>query len=199
MHKTRRSRWTQIHSTPEFFPTPVRLVATMTRPKTVMLAGARTPMGSYPGVLKDVAAHELGAALKRSNIAADAVDEVIAGCVASTDPTPKNARRVGIAAGLDHRVPALTVNHLCGAGLQAIWSGAQELLWGGVDTIVTGGNESTSRTPFLECGMSGSCSQPAITDETAHSPPRAGQHSGNAGGVVRCAHAPTRSRPRHSQ
>jgi acetyl-CoA C-acetyltransferase len=53
------------------------------------------------------------------------------------------------------RIPAFTVNRLCGSGLQAIWSGAQELLWGGVNVVVAGGDESMSRTPFLDFSARG--------------------------------------------
>ncbi len=127
----------------------------MSAERVVLLAGARTPVGSYGGSLKDVPAHELGAAavteaLRRAGVAGAEVDEVIMGCIAQNGPDAYNARRVGLAAGLPPRVPALTVNRLCGSGVQAIWSGAQELLWGGVDVVVAGGDESMSRTPFLD-------------------------------------------------
>lgn len=123
--------------------------------KVVILAGARTPIGSFGGSLKDVPAHELGAAavteaLVRAGVPGDEVGEVIMGCIAQNGPDAYNARRVALSAGLDKRVPAFNVNRLCGSGLQAVWSGAQELLWGGVDVIVAGGDESMSRTPFLD-------------------------------------------------
>ncbi|HUH52914.1 MAG TPA: thiolase family protein [Microbacteriaceae bacterium] len=125
--------------------------------KVVLVAGARTPIGSYNGVFKDVDAYELGAAavteaLSRAGVATEEVDEVIMGCISQVGPDAYNARRVALAAGLDKSVPAFNVNRLCGSGLQAIWSGAQELLWGGADVIVAGGNESMSRTPFLDFG-----------------------------------------------
>lgn len=123
--------------------------------RVVIVAGARTPVGSFGGSLKEVAAHELGAAavteaLRRSNVSADAIGEVVMGCISQVGPDAYNARRVSLAAGLANEVPAFTVNRLCGSGLQAIWSGAQELLWGGVDAVVAGGDESMSRTPFLD-------------------------------------------------
>lgn len=123
--------------------------------KVVIVGGARTPIGSYSGVFKDVDAYQLGAAavteaLNRAGVGADEVGEVIMGCISQVGPDAYNARRVGLAAGLQQRVPAFNVNRLCGSGLQAIWSGAQELLWGGVDVVVAGGNESMSRTPFLD-------------------------------------------------
>lgn len=134
--------------------------ATGTSPRIVLVAGARTPIGSFGGALSGVDAHELGAvavsaALERAGVSEDAVDEVIMGCIAQNGPDAYNARRVALAAGLPTRVPAFTVNRLCGSGLQAIWSGAQELRWGGVDVVVAGGDESMSRTPFLDYGARG--------------------------------------------
>lgn len=125
------------------------------RERVVILAGARTPVGSFGGALSSVPAHVLGAravtaALERAGVDGDEVGEVIMGCIAQNGPDAYNARRVALTAGLHPRVPALTVNRLCGSGLQSIWSGAQELLWGGVDVVVAGGDESMSRTPFLD-------------------------------------------------
>lgn len=127
----------------------------MTRDKVVILSGARTPVGSFGGALKDVDAHVLGAAaateaLRRSGVPANEVGEVVMGCISQVGPDAYNARRVALSAGLPQSVPAFNVNRLCGSGLQAIWSGAQELLWGNVDVVVAGGNESMSRTPFLD-------------------------------------------------
>src|SRR4051812_22494052 len=103
----------------------------MHREKIVVVDGARTPVGSFGGALKDVPAHELGgiagrAALNRAGIGPDAVDEVIMGCIGQVGPDAYNARRVGRAAGLSDAVPAYTVNRLCGSGLQAVWSGAMQ-------------------------------------------------------------------------
>ncbi|MFB8387534.1 thiolase family protein [Microbacterium sp. NPDC055910] len=132
----------------------------MTRDKVVILGGARTPVGSFGGALKDVDAYELGAAavteaLSRSGVDGSEVGEVVMGNISQVGPDAYNARRVALAAGLSSRVPAFNVNRLCGSGLQAIWSGAQELLWGGVDVVVAGGDESMSRTPFLDFNARG--------------------------------------------
>ncbi|MGW9114325.1 thiolase family protein [Microbacterium sp. NPDC055683] len=128
--------------------------------KVVIVAGARTPVGSFGGVFAGTDAHLLGAAavteaLRRAGIDGADIDEVVMGCVGQYGPDAYNARRVALAAGLPDRVPALTVNRLCGSGVQAIWSGAQELLWGGVDVVVAGGDESMSRTPYLAYGERG--------------------------------------------
>jgi acetyl-CoA C-acetyltransferase len=127
----------------------------MSREKVVLLAGARTPVGSFGGVFRDTDAHELGAAaaveaMRRAGVAPDEIDEVIMGCIGQVAGDAYNARRVALGAGMPVRTPALTVNRLCGSGLQAIWSGAQELLWGGVDVVLAGGDENMSRMPFYD-------------------------------------------------
>jgi acetyl-CoA C-acetyltransferase len=127
----------------------------MTQDKTVVVDGARTPVGRYGGGLKSLPAHELGAlaataALERSGIGADEVDEVIMGQIGQVGPDAYNARRVALAAGMRPSTTAFTVNRLCGSGLQAVWSAAQALHWGAADVVVAGGNESMSRMPFLD-------------------------------------------------
>ncbi|MFY1693083.1 thiolase family protein [Plantactinospora sp. WMMB782] len=123
--------------------------------RIVLVDGARTPVGRYGGVFRDTPAHELGAvatraALARSAVPADAVEEVVMGCIGQVGPDAYNARRVAIAAGLPARTPAYTVNRLCGSGLQAIWSAAMEMRWNGIGCTVAGGNESMTRMPFYD-------------------------------------------------
>jgi acetyl-CoA C-acetyltransferase len=130
------------------------------RDKVVILGGARTPIGSFGGVFRDTPGYLLGArateeALRRTGVAADEVDEVIMGCIGQVGPDAYNARRVALEAGLPKNVPAYTVNRLCGSGLQAIWSGAMQLMWGGrqtggADVVLAGGNENMSRMPFYD-------------------------------------------------
>jgi acetyl-CoA C-acetyltransferase len=125
--------------------------------KIVLLDGARTPIGSFGGVFKDVPGFELGAtavraALQRSVVEASEIDEVVMGCIGQVGPDAYNARRVALAAGLPESAPAYTVNRLCGSGLQAIWSAAMQMRWGGVDFAVAGGNESMTRMPFYDFG-----------------------------------------------
>lgn len=125
--------------------------------RIVIVDGARTPIGSFGGALKDVPAHELGAtavteALRRAGVAASDVQGIVMGCIGQVGPDAYNARRVGVSAGLPVNTPALTVNRLCGSGLQAIWSSAQEMLWNDLDLTVAGGDESMSRMPFYDFG-----------------------------------------------
>ncbi|MCK8674065.1 thiolase family protein [Rhodococcus sp. HM1] len=128
----------------------------MTTPEPIVVVeGARTPVGSFGGVFKDVPAHELGAtavkaALERAGVAAEDIDEVVMGCIGQVGPDAYNARRVSLAAGIPQSVPAYTVNRLCGSGLQAIWSAAMQMRWGGVDLAVAGGDENMSRMPFYD-------------------------------------------------
>ncbi|WP_426976153.1 thiolase family protein [Pseudarthrobacter sp. O4] len=123
--------------------------------KIVILDGARTPIGSYGGVFKDIPGFELGAiaakgALERSGIEAADISEVVMGCIGQVGPDAYNARRVALAAGLAKSTPAYTVNRLCGSGLQAIWSAAMQMRWSGADFTLAGGNESMSRMPFYD-------------------------------------------------
>ncbi|MEE6310750.1 thiolase family protein [Plantactinospora veratri] len=125
--------------------------------RIVIVDGARTPIGRYGGVFKDTPAHELGAvaaraALTRSAVPADAIEEVVLGCVGQVGPDAYNARRVAIAAGLPKSTPAYTVNRLCGSGLQAIWSAAMEMRWNGLHFALAGGDESMTRMPFYDFG-----------------------------------------------
>lgn len=123
--------------------------------RIVIVDGARTPTGKYAGALQPVPAHQLGAtaaaaALERSGVGPGDVGEVIMGCIGQVGPDAYLARRVALAAGLQDNTPAFTVNRLCGSGLQAVWSAAQQLRWGGPDFILAGGAESMSRMPFLD-------------------------------------------------
>ncbi|GER22275.1 putative acetyl-CoA:acetyltransferase [Zafaria cholistanensis] len=127
----------------------------MPQEKIVIAEGARTPVGRYGGALMSLPAHELGAiaataALERSGVDAQDVDEVIMGCVGQVGADAYNARRVALAAGVLPSATALTVNRLCGSGLQAVWSAAQQLRWGAAEIVLAGGDESMSRMPFLD-------------------------------------------------
>lgn len=125
--------------------------------RIVLVDGARTPVGSFGGVFKDVPAHELGgiagrAALERAGVAAEQIGEVVMGCIGQVGPDAYNARRVALAAGLPTSTPAYTVNRLCGSGLQSIWSAAMQMRWGGLDFALAGGDENMTRMPFYDFG-----------------------------------------------
>jgi len=121
----------------------------------VLLSGVRTAIGRFGGGLKDVEAHELGAAcireaVLRAGIEPGEVDEVVMGQVGQVGPDAYNARRCAVAAGIPTGATAMNVNRLCSSGLQAILTGAQELLTGQATVVVAGGDESMSRQPFLD-------------------------------------------------
>lgn len=125
--------------------------------RILILDGARTPIGRFGGAFAGVPAHELGAtaaqaALTRARVSGTDVDEVVMGCIGQVGPDAYNARRVALAAGVPATVPAYTVNRLCGSGLQAIWSAAMQMRWGGVDFALAGGDENMSRMPFYDFG-----------------------------------------------
>jgi acetyl-CoA C-acetyltransferase len=121
----------------------------------VLVSGVRTAIGRFGGSLKDVDAHDLGAAcireaLNRAGIEPGEVDEVVMGQVGQVGPDAYNARRCAIAAGIPPAATAMNVNRLCSSGLQAIVTGAQEILTGQAAVVVAGGDESMSRQPFLD-------------------------------------------------
>ena len=129
-------------------------------PKEIyILGGARTPMGEYNGKLKDLSALELGAiaahaAIERTGVPPGAVDHVVFGNVLQTSSDAVyGARHVGLKAGLPVEVPALTVNRLCGSGIQAAVSGAQMIRLDEADLVLTGGMESMSQAPHVIRGL----------------------------------------------
>ena len=127
----------------------------MSRDSIVIVNGARTPVGRYQGALASVPAHMLGAAaaraaLERSGVRPEQIDEVVMGCIGQVGADAYNARLVALEAGLPNKTPAFTVNRLCGSGLQSIWSAAQQIAWGSADMVLAGGDESMSRMPFLD-------------------------------------------------
>jgi acetyl-CoA acetyltransferase family protein len=124
-----------------------------------ILGGARTPMADYTGKLKDFSALDLGAlaaraALERTGVAPADVDHVVFGNVLQTSADAVyGARHVGLKAGLPVEVPALTVNRLCGSGIQAAVSGAHMILLGDAEIVLTGGMESMSQAPHVIRGL----------------------------------------------
>jgi acetyl-CoA acyltransferase 2 len=120
-----------------------------------ILGGARTPMTTHVGALKDFSAIELGAiaskaALERSGTDPAWVDHVVFGNVQqSSVDAHYGARHVGLKAGLPIEVPALTVNRLCGSGIQAVISGAQQIQLDEAGFVLAGGMENMSQVPHV--------------------------------------------------
>lgn len=123
--------------------------------KITIIAGARTAVGRFNGLYKDLLTTDLGAAavtgaVQRSGVPKDAINEVIMGCIGQVGPESYNARRVALAAGLAESTTAFNVNRLCGSGVQAVFSGAQSLAFGATEVVVAGGNESMTNMPYLD-------------------------------------------------
>jgi acetyl-CoA C-acetyltransferase len=121
---------------------------------SVVVAGARTPIGKFGGALSDLAAVDLGAvaireALVRAGVAAGQVDYVIMGHVLQAGTGQITARQAAIAAGIPKEVPALTVNKVCLSGINAIALADQLIRAGEVEVVVAGGMESMSLAPYL--------------------------------------------------
>jgi len=127
----------------------------MSTREVVVLGGARTAIGDYGGALRDFAPTKLGAiaikeALARARVDPAAVGHVVMGSVIHGEARDMYLSRVAaIDAGLPVGTPCLTVNRLCGSGLQAIVSAAQHILLGDTDTVVGGGAESMSRAAYF--------------------------------------------------
>src|SRR5919202_3688255 len=123
-----------------------------------ILGGKRTPMGEYVGMLKDISAIDLGAiaaraALEETNVSADEIDHTIIGNALQTSGDAiYGARHVALKAGVPFDRPALTVNRLCGSGIQSIVSGAHMLQLGEAQTAPVGGMESMSQAPHVIYG-----------------------------------------------
>jgi acetyl-CoA acyltransferase 2 len=121
----------------------------------VIVAGARTPMARYTGVFSEVSAIELGAhatkgAVARSGVDPGEFDHVVFGNVLQTSSDAiYGARHVGLKAGLKVETPAVTVNRLCGSGVEAIAQAAQRLLLGEASMVVAGGMENMTQAPFV--------------------------------------------------
>src|SRR5438128_11018493 len=120
-----------------------------------ILGGKRTAMGEYVGALKDVSAIELGATAARGALAAtgvgpEEIDHTIIGNALQTSGDAiYGARHVALKAGVPFETPALTVNRLCGSGIQSIISGAQMIQLGEASTVLAGGMESMSQAPHV--------------------------------------------------
>jgi acetyl-CoA C-acetyltransferase len=123
---------------------------TMSR-EVVIVDGVRTAIGSFGGSLKDIPPTKLGAlvaaeAIRRSGLKPEDIEQTFFGSVIHTEPKDMYLSRVAaMEAGIPKESPAMTVNRLCGSGLQAVVSAAQVIMLGDADTVVAGGAESMSR------------------------------------------------------
>lgn len=164
----------------------------------VILSAVRTAIGAFGGGLKDVAPSQLGAivireAIARAGVAAETIDHTIMGQVIPTVPQDAYLARVAaLEAGIPAAAPALTLNRLCGSGLQAIISASQMLTLGEADFAVAGGAESMSRSPHYVTAarfgqrLGGIDMIDALT--TTLSDPRDGYHMGITAENVAEAH-----------
>jgi acetyl-CoA C-acetyltransferase len=121
---------------------------------SVIVAGARTPIGKLAGALKDFSAMDLGgiaiaAALERSGVTGDQVDYVIMGHVLQAGQGQMTARQAAVKGGIPMQVPALTINKVCLSGLDAIALADQLIRAGEVEVVVAGGMESMTNAPYL--------------------------------------------------
>ena len=125
-------------------------------PREVFIVGAkRTAFGSFGGTLKGMTATDLAveaskAAIAQSGLSAEKIDQVVYGNVQQTSADAIYlARHVGLRSGVPIPAPALTVNRLCGSGFQAIVNGAEQILMGESEVVLTGGTESMSQAPHI--------------------------------------------------
>jgi acetyl-CoA C-acetyltransferase len=123
--------------------------------EVVVVSGVRTAIGKFGGSLKDLPPTELGAmvvreVLARANIGGDQVGHVVFGNVIATEPRDLYLARVAaLDGGVSEATPAVTVNRLCGSGLQASISAAQTILLGDAEIAIGGGAENMSRAPYI--------------------------------------------------
>ncbi|TCU21991.1 acetyl-CoA C-acyltransferase [Rhizobium laguerreae] len=120
----------------------------------VIVGAARTPIGSFQGELKDATAPELGAtairaALERSRVEAEAIEEVVFGCVLPAGQGQAPARQAAIHAGLPFATAASTVNKMCGSGMKAVMMAHDLIAAGSASLAVAGGMESMTNAPYL--------------------------------------------------
>lgn len=126
----------------------------MANREVFIVGAARTPIGAFQGALSDLPATRLGAtaiaaALERSRVSADAVDETFMGNVLTAGIGQAPARQAAKYAGIPDKTPATTVSKVCGSGLQSVILGSKSILLGDADVVVAGGMESMTNAPYL--------------------------------------------------
>ena len=130
----------------------------MTSQRSVVFAEpVRTAIGTFGGSLKDVPAPNLGAvaiagAVKRAGLRPDEIETIAMGNVVQAGAKMNPARQAAVHAGLPVTTPAMTVNRVCGSGVQAVVSAAQEILLGSINVAVAGGMENMDLAPYLIAG-----------------------------------------------
>jgi len=132
----------------------------MSRKEVYIVSAVRTPMGSFLGAFATIPATQLGSvaikgAVEKSNLPVDAIDEVFMGNVLQAGVGQAPARQAALGAGLNQNVPCTTVNKVCASGMKAIMLGAQTILAGDNQIVVTGGMENMSQTPHYFDGRNG--------------------------------------------
>jgi acetyl-CoA C-acetyltransferase len=146
--------------------------------RVVIVEGVRTAIGRYGGNLKDInsgylASHVIESILKKTNIPADKIDELILGEVRQSTESSNVARVAAIRAGIPVESPAFTVNRLCASGIQAITSGVQQIQSQQAEIIIAGGTENLSQTPIYLRGTRFGGDQAFLVDsnkEAGHQP-----------------------------
>lgn len=123
-----------------------------------IISGARTPIGSFRGAFKNLTATDLGgfavkAAIERSGLALDAIDEVIMGNVLQAGVGQAPARQAALKAGMPSTIAAVTINKVCGSGLKAVMMAGQAIRCGDARAIVAGGMENMTNAPHLTRGL----------------------------------------------
>ncbi len=126
----------------------------------VIAAAARTPVGAFQGAFSSLKASELGAVVvkevvERAGLGADDVDLVLMGNVLSAGMGQAPARQAAIYAGLSPKTPAVTLNKMCGSGLEAVIQAARVVALGDAEVVVAGGMESMTNAPYLLPGARG--------------------------------------------
>lgn len=126
----------------------------MTQDPVVIVAAARTPIGSFQGCFKNLTAPQLGAAaiaalLERSRLAPETIDEVLMGCVLTAGLGQAPARQAALAAGLSTATPCTTISKVCGSGMKTVMLAHDSLIANSANIMIAGGMESMSRAPYL--------------------------------------------------
>jgi acetyl-CoA C-acetyltransferase len=129
-------------------------------PGSVIVAGARTPIGKMSGALSsltaaDLGGHAIAAALERAGVSPDQVDHVIMGQVLMAGQGQVPARQAAVNAGIPMRVPSVNVNKVCLSGLNALYLADQMIAAGDADIVVAGGMESMTNAPYIARGARG--------------------------------------------